>query len=133
MTDAVAEFYKVYWNYDLEENKCLICGKTDEIHKHHIDYINDITVPLCQKCHAKIRTKSKEWKIPAPKRPEEIPCCNLEHSIKVYLNGIDEIDAKINRKKIELKIIENEKQKVEEKINFLQKDRKKLCFKLGIY
>lgn len=37
-----------------EENKCLVCERTEattNIIPHHINYTTDETIPLCAKCH----------------------------------------------------------------------------------
>ena len=37
--------------------ECFICGNKvneEKIHEHHTDYKNDITISICNSCHAKI-------------------------------------------------------------------------------
>lgn len=70
MNKAVKTFFEVYENYDLTKYMCLICGSRENIHEHHIDYINNFTVPLCASCHIRLHSnKIKGTNIPAPRNP----------------------------------------------------------------
>ena len=57
---------------------CDICGETEKrIIRHHIDYEKDITIPLCDKCHANLHKGNLDVNIPAPKRPTDQKRINL--------------------------------------------------------
>lgn len=64
---------------------CSICGTLDKrIVKHHIDYENDITIPVCDKCHFGLhsgRIKSEFPTLRRPSRKRDVTKGNLKESV----------------------------------------------------
>jgi hypothetical protein len=50
----------------LRDNNCLVCGKNNHLHVHHIDYdklnsIKENCVTLCNSCHSKTNFNRTQW------------------------------------------------------------------------
>jgi len=60
--------------------KCFICNSEKAISKHHINYKDDITIPLCRKCHIRVHNKQIVY------FPNLLPIDNLIENIKIKKN-----------------------------------------------
>lgn len=66
---------------------CVVCKGVADI-KHHISYIDDKTIDVCQKCHRKIHSKKTHKYYPKDKywdRTDDDKCIPLTISIKPKL------------------------------------------------
>lgn len=64
IVDKIPAFYIRLANRNLEQIKkweCRVCGTTNNLIQHHIDYESDFTVSLCQKCHSNVHKHPKEY------------------------------------------------------------------------
>jgi AbrB family looped-hinge helix DNA binding protein len=60
------------WKMANSKTKCLICGSTKNVVKHHINYENGDIVYLCQSCHIKIHKNQNFKKFYAKLVPDEL-------------------------------------------------------------
>jgi len=60
--------------------ECRICGSRRKVEEHHVNYIPEITVPLCRECHGRVHHGDEEDY--RPRKHEER---------KRFLRGIEEL------------------------------------------
>jgi len=79
------------------EDKCIICGSTKDLVKHHVSYDPEIIDILCRKCHTSLHMK-RYWRTGTPYKPHN--GINRQITIRIDEELLNAVDNEAYRKGI---------------------------------